>query len=153
MNNFPTYSLWWIVCLKDYYFQNKNHDYLLAQKDYLKGLVKQLSAYVDENGHTLYGFNFIDWPTHFEEGDPDEKKRLDEITGTHALTVYAIKCAKVLLEILNESQEDCDELLARLLKTEYKVEKYKQIYLEESKMGELNEFISVFFELAQKYLK
>ena len=23
MNDFPTYSLWWIVCLKDYYFQNK----------------------------------------------------------------------------------------------------------------------------------
>ena len=33
------------------------------------------------------------------------------------------------------------------------LEKYKQIYLEESKMGELNEFVSVFFELAQKYLK
>ncbi len=127
MNNFPTYSLWWIVCLKDYYFQNKNHGYLLEQKEYLKGLVKQLLAFVDDKGHTLYDFNFIDWPTHYLEGDPDDKKRLDEITGTHALTVYAVKCAKVLLEILNESQSDCDELLARLLKTEYKVEKYKQI--------------------------
>ena len=28
MNNFPTYSLWWIVCLKDYYFQNKNQLFL-----------------------------------------------------------------------------------------------------------------------------
>ena len=127
MNNFPTYSLWWIVCLKDYYFQNKNHSYLLEQKEYLKGLVKQLLKYVDDKGHTLYDFNFIDWPTHFVDGDTDDKKRLDEITGTHALTVYAVKCAKELLGILSESEEDCDELLARLLKTDYKVEKYKQI--------------------------
>ena len=127
MNNFPTYSLWWIVCLRDYYFQNKNHGYLLAQREYLKGLVKQLLSYVDEEGKTLYGFNFIDWPTHFVDGDEDEQKRLDEITGTHALTVYAVKCAKILLEILGESVEDCNELISRLLKTDYPVEKYKQI--------------------------
>ena len=127
MNNFPTYSLWWIVCLKDYYFQNKNHSYLLEQKDYLKGLIKQLMLHVDDNGHTTYDFNFIDWPTHFVDGDTDDQKRLDEITGTHALTVYAVKCAKELLKILGEDVADCDTLLERLLRADYKVEKYKQI--------------------------
>ena len=33
------------------------------------------------------------------------------------------------------------------------LKKYKELYLEESKMGELKEFIVVFYELAQKYLK
>lgn len=127
MNNFPTYSLWWIVCLKDYYFQNKNHEYLLKQKDYLKGLLTQLLGCVDENGKVDYPMLFIDWPTHYLPGDPDDKKRLDEITGTHALTVYAVKCGKILLDILGEDSSTCDALLSRLLKTEYSVEKYKQI--------------------------
>ena len=127
MNNFPTYSLWWIVCLKDYYFQNKNHHYLLEQKDYLKGLLTQLLDFVSEDGKVKYPSIFIDWPTHFLEGDPDEKKRLDEIAGTHALTIYAVKCGKILLDILGEEATVCDKLLARLVKTTYKVEKYKQI--------------------------
>ena len=127
MNNFPTYSLWWIVSLRDYYFQNKNIEFLRNQKDYLKRLVTQISERVKENGETDYSFIFIDWPTHFEDGDPDEDKRLDEITGTHALTVYAIKKAKELFGVLGEDTKECDNVLNRLLKTEYKVKKYKQI--------------------------
>lgn len=127
MNNFATYSLWWIVCLKDYYFQNKNYDYLLAQKDYLNGLIAQLLDYVDEDGLVHYPVNFIDWPTHHLYGDPDEQKRLDEIAGTHALTIYAVKCAKKLYEILGEDAKNCDVLLNRLEKKIYHVEKYKQI--------------------------
>ena len=110
-----------------YFFQNKNYEYLLKQKEYLTGLVDQISLNVTEEGKTSFPFIFIDWPTHYIDGDPDEDKRLDEITGTHALTVYAIKCAKELFEILGEKTDKCDEILSRLLKTEYKVNKYKQI--------------------------
>ena len=127
MNGFPTYSLWWIVSLRDYYLQNKNYEYLLAQKDYLKGLVKQISSCVKDNGETNYGFIFIDWPTHYEEGDPDLDKRYDEIAGTHALTVYALKCAKEIYEIFGEDSADVDEVLVKLAKAEYVVKKYKQV--------------------------
>ena len=127
MNNFPTYSLWWIINLRDYYFQNKNQEYILEQKDYVNGLIAQLSGVINQNGETEYPFNFIDWPTYYCEGDPDEDKRFDEIAGTHALTVYAVKCAKEILEILGEDCSLCEDILSRLSKIEYKVKKYKQI--------------------------
>ena len=127
MNNFPTYSLWWIVNLRDYYLQNENHAYLVEQKDYLKGLVKQIANCVKDNGETDFGFIFIDWPTHYTEGDPDLDKRYDEIAGTHALTVYALKCAKELFAILGEDESFVDGVLAKLAKTEYRVKKYKQV--------------------------
>lgn len=127
MNNFPTYSLWWIVNLRDYYRQNKNSEYLFAQKDYLVGLVKQIADKVKDNGETDFGFIFIDWPTHYEDGDPDLLKRDDEIAGTHALTVYALKCAKEILEILGEDVAVCESALQKLQKTNYEIKKYKQV--------------------------
>ena len=127
MNNYPTYSLWWIVSLRDYYYQNKNHAYLEAQKEYLKGLLNQIADCINEDGTTKFPAIFIDWPTHWDPGDPDEEKRLDEISGTHALTVMAVKCAKELLSALGEDDSLCDKLLARLVKTEYKIKKFKQV--------------------------
>ena len=127
MNNFPTYSLWWIVNLKDYYFQNKNIEYLTAQKQYLIGLMAQISAHVREDGTCAYKDIFIDWPSHYTPDEPNETKRLDEITGTHALTVYAVICAKEILQILGEDYSICDDILARLRKTTYKTIKFKQI--------------------------
>ena len=127
MNNFPTYSLWWIVNLKDYYFQNKNIGYLTAQKEYLVGLLNQLSSVVKDNGECAYESIFIDWPSHYTDGDTDDSKRLDEIAGTHALTVYAIICAKQILQILGEDTSLCDNMLARLRKKTYKTLKFKQI--------------------------
>lgn len=127
MNGFPTYSLWWIVNLRDYYLQNANREYLEKQRDYLKGLLVQISEKIKDNGETDFPFLFIDWPTHYEPNDPDQDKKLDEIAGTHALTVYAVKCAKELLTVLGEDFTICDEMLAKLTKTKYDVRKYKQI--------------------------
>ncbi len=127
MNGFPTYSLWWIVNVRDYYFQNGNIKYLEKQRDYLKGLLAQVAKNIKDNGETAFPFIFIDWPTHYEPNDPDQDKKLDEIVGTHALTVYAVKCAKELLTVLGEDWSICDEMLAKLVKTKYDVRKYKQI--------------------------
>lgn len=127
MNNFPNYSLWWIVNVRDYYLQNKNIGYLTEQKDYLIGLISQISGLIKEDGTVNFPAIFIDWPTHYEDGDPDDDKRLDEITGTHALAVYAVKCAKELLDVLGEDQSVCDDILSRLSKISYSVKKFKQI--------------------------
>lgn len=126
MNNFPTYSLWWIVNLRDNYFQNKDIEYLKEQKDYLIGLLKQVSSFIREDGTCAFNFIFIDWPSHYV-GDGDEQKRLDEIAGTHALTVYAVDCAKQILGVLGEDVVICEDMLARLRKKTYKTLKFKQI--------------------------
>ncbi|MBQ7374010.1 MAG: family 78 glycoside hydrolase catalytic domain [Clostridia bacterium] len=126
MNNFPTYSLWWIVNLRDYYFQNKNIGYLIEQKEYLQGLLKQVSSLIRDDGTCAFDFIFIDWPSHYV-GDGDEQKRLDEIAGTHALTVYAVDCARQILQILGEDVALCEDMLARLRKKTYKTLKFKQI--------------------------
>lgn len=46
-----------------------------------------------------------------------------------------------------------ERLGVNLADAEEWLKKYKEIYLEESKMGELKEFVLVFYALAQKYLK
>ena len=71
MNDFPQYSMWWIIILNDYFMSCGNRAYLEAQKDYFEGLLKQLDKCVFESGDFDFGFNFVDWPTHEQPDEPE----------------------------------------------------------------------------------
>ncbi len=68
MNGIPSYTLWWLMCQRDYYLQNGNLGYLSEQKSYLLGLVPILTALVGDDGreHVPAG-RFLDWPTNGDE--------------------------------------------------------------------------------------
>lgn len=84
MNDFPQYSMWWIIILNDYFMSCGNRAYLEAQKDYFEGLLKQLDKCVFENGDFDFGFNFVDWPTHEQPDEPEGVRSLCKLCALKA---------------------------------------------------------------------
>lgn len=59
MNDMPTYSMWWIIVLHDYYQITGCKDFLDKQIGYLEKLIKILNLNVGENGELNYDI-FVD---------------------------------------------------------------------------------------------
>lgn len=59
---FPSYSCWWIIIHRDWFYQNGDVEYLMEQKEYMYKLVKALIARVDSDGNLDFGEEyFVDW--------------------------------------------------------------------------------------------
>jgi len=118
MNDYPMYSMWWIIILSDYMDRTKSYRYAKGQIPYLKGLLKQMNACVKESGELNYPSYFVDWPT---SNQPDEK------AGVRAINIMACKKAIKVLEKFKEDVSVANEMLEKLLKVEIRVEKAKQV--------------------------
>lgn len=92
MNDFPSYSMWWIIIQRDYFKQFGDRAYLQQQIPYLKTLFANLSRYIDPQGWDITpAERFVDWPT---KGH-DEAVR----TGLQALHILAEEaCADIFRE-------------------------------------------------------
>ena len=126
INNIPMYSMWWLIVLGEYYKYSGAERFVREELPYIKELIKQLGSYVDEEGETKFEYNFIDWPTHYEEGEPEEKK-WDEYIGINYLLRIALNKTGGMLKEIGEGDSDAEEVLKRLCKKSYKVKRYKQI--------------------------
>ena len=118
MNGYPTYSMWWIIIIADYYRITGCKDYTIKQLDYMQKLVEQVDNYSDEDGNTKYPFNFVDWPT---------CESPEAYDGTRAITIIAIK---KVIEIFNEFNVDsslAEKVLTKLLRLPINGGKKKQI--------------------------
>lgn len=119
MNGFPTYSMWWIIIVADYLAITDAEDFAKRQTEYLKGLISFMSENVSLDGEMNYPFYFVDWQT--------AENKSDEIQGTRALNIIAVKKAIELLKRFGKPTDDAEELLGRLLKKEIIVERSKQV--------------------------
>lgn len=63
INGIPSYSMWWILCQRDLYLYGGDLYYLSQQRDYMRGLFRQLAAGLDGKRENLEGWRFLDWPT------------------------------------------------------------------------------------------
>ena len=117
MNNFPTYSIWWVIILADYY-PYASAEFFARQKDYFTGLIAQLSACVSESGEISLPHYFFDWQTHESE---------EEKTGVAALFLLAAKKAKELFAHYGLSEEPAKELISRLQKKPIPQSRKKQV--------------------------
>ncbi len=64
MNGISSYSMWWLLIHRDWYYYHGNLDYLKQQQKYLVDLLHLLSTKIDENGkEMLDGNRFLDWPS------------------------------------------------------------------------------------------
>lgn len=64
MNGISSYSMWWVIIHEDWWMHHGNRDYLDAQKDYLRKLLRHLAKFVGDDGaERLDGMRFLDWPT------------------------------------------------------------------------------------------
>ncbi len=107
MNNMPTYSMWWIISLKDYLERTGAEDFILGQMDYLERLVEQIAAGVNEKGDMDYVSYFVDWA---RAGDLEERE------GARAINILAAKAAISLLERFGRNTDTAKKLLENLLK-------------------------------------
>ncbi len=126
MNGIPMYSMWWLYVLCDYYKVTQNEAFVSARMEYIIGLIDLFDRHVDENGNTAFGYNFIDWATHWSKGESLDKKA-DEEAGVLYLLKIVVRKAAWLLESFGKDKGQCVRLLQKLDKKNYEVNGYKQI--------------------------
>ncbi|MBN8854854.1 MAG: alpha-L-rhamnosidase [Sphingobacteriales bacterium 50-39] len=111
MNGISTYSMWWIIIHRDWYYHNGNLPYLQQQKDYLVRLLAQIIGKIDSSGREqLDGTRFLDWPS------SENKKGVD--AGLQAMMIWALTDGADLCRILDEAAiaARCEAAVARLKK-------------------------------------
>ncbi len=111
MNGISTYSMWWIIIHRDWYFHNGNLDYLKEQRAYLKQLLPHIISKIGpDNREKLDGTRFLDWPS------SENKPGVD--AGLQAMMVWALKAGSEICKILDEDtlKKDCDKAIERLKK-------------------------------------
>lgn len=109
MNGMPTYSLWWLLIVYDWYWYTGSRDFLEEQRDYVRGLTAQLTGMVDDDGSdTLPGY-FLDWPS---------CGRPEEADGSRALLAQALAAAGKLAALYGEPETAvlCERKRAAMLR-------------------------------------
>lgn len=109
MNDFPSYSMWWIIIQRDYYLQLGDRGYLQRQLPYLKTLFAQLSRYIDPEGRDITPQErFVDWPT------KGHTRAVD--AGLQALHILAEEACRDIFRIFGEealeqqAARDCEKM-------------------------------------------
>lgn len=102
MNNMPTYSMWWMIIVRDWYFYTGDNVFLENNREYIISLSKQICSVVSDDGSDSIGFYFLDWPTRDTE---------DGKYGSRALLVHALNAAAELSRYCNATNtaDLCDK--------------------------------------------
>lgn len=111
MNGFSSYSIWWLLIHRDWYYHHGDLAYLQQQKAYLIALLHQLITKVDEDGiEKLDGERFLDWPS--------QENPIAVSAGLQALMVQAMKAGSELCMILKEDKlaSECRAVIAKMVK-------------------------------------
>lgn len=87
MNNMPTYSLWWLIIVRDWYFYTGDKEFLKNNRQYILSLSKQICSLVSDDSSDSIGYYFLDWPTNETEAGK---------YGSRALLVLALNAAAEL---------------------------------------------------------
>ena len=121
MNNYASYTMWYVIIVYDWYFHTGKKEFLEKQREYLEGVAEQLSQYIDENGQdTVREGRFLDWPS---EG---KAKVVD--AGVQAIHVWAVESLKKIFGILRDEKwvKKCEADLKKLRSYETDYEDSKQ---------------------------
>lgn len=113
LNNYSSYSMWYLVILYDWYMYSGNKAYLLKNKNYLKGLITQMSNHIHDDGsEDLAPKRFLDWPSStnkegVESGyrallslSLDRAEKLALFIGDSEIAEIALKAQKRLNKII-----------------------------------------------------
>ena len=119
MNGYPTYSIWWLCILWDWYFYTGNKTFLNESKNYALGLIRQILNYISFDGSDTFDYKFLDWPTSINEAGAQ---------GVKGLLGLGLKVASKLSgEFGDEAlQMECDQKFEAMKKREYSFHGAKQ---------------------------
>jgi len=121
INDFSSYSLWWIIIQKDWFLYKGNFNYLCEQKNYLIELLNLIQKFVDEQGNEILpAVRFLDWQTNNNE------KVIH--AGLQALLIWALESGEFLCKFLNEKEtaESCNATITKLKKQNPDADNNKQ---------------------------
>lgn len=109
MNGICSYSLWWIIAQRDWFYYSGDNNYLREQTGYLHQLLDILIEMIDENGsEKLTKSRFLDWPSSNDEHTIH--------VGLHSLMVMVFQAGlEIGCALKNESiKKLCNSVLIRL---------------------------------------
>lgn len=105
MNNIPSYSAWWVICLCDYYNISANNEYFSENLEYASYIAEKINLCISDEGDMNFGKSeeimefFLDWPTY--ETD-------DAVIGTAAIIVLMAKKLNAIT-----SNKNCKEIIQK----------------------------------------
>ena len=111
MNGISSYSIWWLLIHRDWYYYQGNLDYLREQQTYITTLLCHLMTLIDKKGkEKLDGNRFLDWPS------SENRKGVD--AGLQALMLMAMNAGAELAQALGDATlasqcKDATKKLAR----------------------------------------
>lgn len=111
MNGFSSYSIWWLLIQRDWYYHQGDMDYLMQQKDYISSLLGHLMSKIDDDGkENLDGVRFLDWPSSENEEGVS--------AGLQALMVMAMDAGDDLSQAMGDADlaKRCRDAKKRLMK-------------------------------------
>lgn len=113
INMKPSYSMWFVIILHDWYMQNGNIEFVKNNLDYVEDLFKLLSTQVDEQGKMHLKGYFFDWPSH-DSTNSNEGGSINSIIGVKALFLISLKYAIEMFKIANKDYSFLVELINKL---------------------------------------
>lgn len=119
MNGMPTYSLWWLIIVRDWYFYTGSREFLEKNREYIIALTKQICSLVAKDGSDGIDYYFLDWPTNGTDAGK---------YGSRALLVLALNAAGELANYCGDNKiaELCGKKAEILKKSEWSFCKAKQ---------------------------
>lgn len=113
MNNMPTYSFWWLIIVRDWYFYTGSTEFLNKNAEYIISLSERISSLVSQGGSDSIGYYFLDWQTNGTEAAK---------YGSRALLAMALDAAGELCGYLGNGSAAalCKEKADILKKSEWK---------------------------------
>ncbi len=120
INNFPSYSMWWIIIHYDWYMQNGNLEYLLNQTEYIRELILNVIKWVEIKDKKREDI-FVDWSS-----KADEQTAL---IGVYAVIYKALLTAAKIFELAKSSDMVlvCKEAAENIKSMNIKAPNQKQI--------------------------
>ena len=109
INGIGAYSIWWLIIQHDWYMHKGDKKYLESNKEYILGLLNQLTKYIGEHGEEkLPPRRFLDWPSEAN----DQAKH----AGLHVLLLKAFQDGLLLCDVLNEKemQQKCKDAIIKM---------------------------------------
>ena len=109
MNGISSYSIWWLLIHRDWYYYQGDLAYLRQQKAYLTTLLGHLMTKIDKNGkEMLDGNRFLDWPSSANQKGVD--------AGLQALMVMAMDAGSEMALALEDKElaKKCQEASRKL---------------------------------------
>ncbi len=113
INNKPSYSLWFVIVLYDWYMQNGDKRLIEKHIDYVGNLFDNLDALVDENGDMHLKGYFFDWPSH-PNSNSNEGGSTNGKNGVKSLFLMALERAVDMYGLLGKNADKLIALKERL---------------------------------------